>query len=307
MNEFVPPEGFVEGDFLGDYRSSRKAKRRAKYRHHRRHEFEPIPFLDLPRVKRRDKAASLNWRIRSDPNGRGVFTTHEILPGSREWPLLDAQGHRNISLWASFLFMSQAPLREGRFFNATAHSVLYKAFEQLEDQAEAAVLTRVPDTEKALLERRHFFQDHPDGSVSMVSAPASGLPSLGGLTRAGAQAAWLRERWDDLEDLVHIQPGVALDFSYGHGIGVSFVVDQPWVDTETIPGIVEQFRQRGEQEYTEQAVDLKKYAQPLRELMETLLWRWDHEQADAEGAPAPEASDAVRRLYHFKSQAIRFP
>lgn len=305
MADFTPPEGYVEGDFLSDFMCSRRSKRRQKYRHQKK-KYDPTPFLSLPRSQRRDMTASLGWRIQSDPNGRGIFHTHGILPGSREWPLLDEAGQRNVSLWASFLFLSSAPLRQGRFFNATAYSVLHQAVDKLEELAEEAVVAQVQEEEKPLLECREFFQTYADGSVSTLSAPAAGLPSLGGLTKAGAQAAWLREHWEKLEELVSIAPTAELDFSYGHGIGVRFVVDQPWVDTETIPEIIEAFRQRGEQGYLDPPADLARYAKPLRELLESTLWRWDNAQAQAEGKPGPEPSDAVRRLYDFRSQAIRW-
>lgn len=305
MAEFTPPEGYIEGDFWDDFIGSRRSKRLQKYRHQKK-KYDPEPFLSLPCPRRRDMTASLGWRIQSDPNGRGIFHTHGILPGSREWPLLDEAGQRNVSLWASFLFLSSAPLRQGRFFNATAYSVLHQAVEKLEELAEEAVLAQVPDQEKSLLEPRQFFQTYANGSISTLSAPDEGIPSLGGLTRAGAQAAWLRERWEKLEELVSIAPEAALDFSYGHGIGVRFVVDQPYVDTETIPLIIQAFRERGEQGYVDPPVDLKRYAKPLRELLEPTLWRWDSTQARAEGNPEPKPSDAVLRLYDFRSQAIRW-
>lgn len=306
MVDFSPPDGFIEGDFLKNYRASRQAKRSAKYAHHRRKDFKPTPFLDLPRTQRRDLAASLNWRIRSDPNGQGVFTTHGILPGSREYPLFDEHGQRNISVWANFLFMAKAPLREGKFFNAMATSVLREAVERLEDLAEEAITERLSEEDKPNSGRRSFFQERSDGSTVTVLAPSVGLPSLDGLTKSGAQAAWLRERWDRLEELVSIQPHVELDFSYGHGIGVDFLVDMPFVDTETIPTLIKQFHQDGESARLEPPVDLTKYAQPLRDLMETVLWRWDADQARAEGSPEPDASPTVQRLYDFRSQGVRW-
>lgn len=80
---FNPPEGFEE-DFLGGkgMETPRWLKRAQKFDHQKK---RPT-FLELdPRV-RRNLAVSMRWRIRTDPNGAGVFYTQDILPGSREWP-----------------------------------------------------------------------------------------------------------------------------------------------------------------------------------------------------------------------------
>ena len=42
-------------------------------------------FDELPLHARRTLAVKMAGDIRRDPNGRGVFTTYDILPGSEEW------------------------------------------------------------------------------------------------------------------------------------------------------------------------------------------------------------------------------
>ena len=272
-----------------------------------RKRFEPTPFLDQPRTVRRDKAASKNWRIRTDPNGQGLFTTHQILPGSRELPLIDQDGAPNLNFWANFHFASTRPLREGRLFYATAQTVTKQAVDDLLEMTEQQVLAKLSPADRRNRHARYSFTPKKDGWLEMNSTAAPLLDSLGGLSMGGAKAAWLRQHWDTLETLVTLQPHARFDLAYSQGIGVLFLVDEDSLDCQTIPALIERFRRGGEQPYEDPIVDLKKHGHRLRQLLGIHLWRFDAQQAEAEGREPPELADELVKLWNYESHGIRWP
>lgn len=272
-----------------------------------RKRFEPTPFMDQPRAKRRDRVASLNWRIRTDPNGRGVFYTHAILPGSRELPLVDPDGHPNLNFWANFYFASMRPLREGRLFYATAQTVAKQAVDVLLEMAKTHVDHQLTPVDRRNQRPRYSYTRLKNGGMEMTSTTHPRLESLGGLTVGGAKAKWLRQHWNDLETLVALHPHARFDLSYSQGIGVLFLVDEDSLDCQTIPALIERFRRGGEQPYEDPAVDLKKHGQRLRQLLGTHLWHFDAQQAEAEGREPPELADELVKLWNYESHGIRWP
>lgn len=272
-----------------------------------RKRFEPTPFLDQPRTVRRDKAASKNWRIRTDPNGQGLFTTHQILPGSRELPLIDQNGAPNLNFWANFYFASMRPLREGRLFYATAQTVAKQAVDVLLEMAKTHVDHQLTPVDRRNQRPRYSYTRLKNGGMEMTSTTHPRLESLGGLTVGGAKATWLRQHWNDLETLVALHPHARFDLSYSQGIGVLFLVDEDSLDCQTIPALIERFRRGGEQPYEDPAVDLKKHGQRLRQLLGTHLWRFDAQQAEAEGREPPKLADELVNLWDYESHGIRWP
>lgn len=302
MDTFQPPEGFTEDSLFSrraDKPVPRWLKRRRKYRHQQKN----VVFEKLPRPYRRAKAVSLRWQIRTDPNGQGVYTTHDILPGSRDWPAHE-DGTLAPSYWADLYFMSARPIREGRFYNAVATSVVMVAVREIEDLAEAAIKAQLSEEDREASRLRAFSRPSKSGS-EMIFATRVGLSSLGGLTRQGAQAQWLRDRWDQLATLVEVRPSAEFLPDYAYGIGLNLVSDQATVDTRTLPAIVQQFLARGEVAYTDEPVDLVLYLDAIRGLLGTILWRWDAHQARAEGREPEEPDEALHPYFHFESKPIR--
>lgn len=302
-DSFQPPDGFRLWTLLEDFEARGSKERKATARRIRLNAV--VPFMTLPRSRRRDLTASLAWRIRTDPNGAGVFRTRSILPGSREWPLFDENGQRELNFHADFRFLSQRPLREGVFFNAWARTATMIAAQEIENLADETIEAQIAPDDAARAEHRIYAQSQPDGGMVTIYAPDAPLDSLGGLTAAGAKAAWLRARWDVLESLVTVHPHAALDYGYARGIGLHVVTDLPTVDTETLPRIIARFRDAGEQAYRDGPMDLAAQGGTLRHLLETTLYHWDLRQAESEGAAQPEPSETVRRLGNYQSLGIR--
>lgn len=310
-DNFQLPEGYEEDDFFSflDKKPSRRSKRRVKYARQLRK--NRVPFGQRPAKVRRAKTVSLAWRIRSDANGRGVFYSRDILPGSREWPFEDGKTHHHA--WANFVFLSRRPRREGVIYNAYAITALEKAAQEIEEKAGLVVEEQISEEDKALGRERVYSKRLPDGGVSMVFAPHRGLPSLGGLTKEGAKAKWLRENWEKLSELVEVRTKVELDPEYVYGLGVHLVVGQTSVDCQSIPQIIEDFLDRYDasvdlnKRLSEQGgvVDLSEIIDLLRVRMRATLWRWDYTQATAEGREMDKPDEELWPYFDTHSNAVR--
>lgn len=298
---FQPPEGYVEDAlFRGELSDERWLKRRRKYRAQER---KPT-FLQLSRQVRRSRTVSLGWRIRTDPNGAGVFTSRDILPGSREWPG-EPPGAWAPHAWADFYFLSRKPKRCGLFYNAYAKTAWEQACGDIEEMAQAAVEAMMTPEDLEATRLRAFSKPRADGGSEMIFAPDRGADSLGGLTRQGAQAQWLRERWDQLATLVEVKTNAVLDTDYQHGVGLHLIVPDRSVDTRTIPLIIERFLDRGEVAFEDPAMDLSEQLDLVQARMQATLWRWDRRQAELEGKDMPEPDQALWPFFDTQSNALR--
>ena len=260
--------------------------------------------MEKKRRLRASEAVALRWKIKTDPNGAGVFTTHDILPGSIEWPG-NPPGSWPPHAWADFYFMSNRPVREGIFYNAMARTALEAAGEAIEEMAEQVVDEMMSPKDREASKIRAFTRKIPSGGSEMVFAPDVGLESLGGLTKFGAQAQWLREQWDDLPDLVKIHPKAEIDNEYQFGIGLHIITAEISVDTLSLPRIIEKFLERGEQAYEDDPIELEPLLGLLNARLKAQLWQWDSRQARFEGKDPPELDNDLLGFFGTNTNAIR--
>lgn len=287
MSESAPPEGFVE---FGLARS--RASKRRRPRQHK-------VFDDLPLSARRNRAVALGWRIRCDRNGAGVFTSHDYLPGSIEWPVSEGgQVH-----WADVIFLSAAGPRTGRIFNATVHTLAMRLAESIEEVVENAIDEQLSPEDRDRARVRMFLRRIPGkNSSEMVFSPHPVLDSLGGMTVEGARAKWLREHWDRLDNLVRVGESAQFLPGFAFGTGLNLTTAQPNLTVEAVAAAIADFRARGETQY-EIPVDFQTQRATVEAMLRGKLWRWDCIQARATGAPDPASPDDV--LVGFESNAIR--
>lgn len=291
------PESFVS---LEERPLSRKAKRRAKYAHQRRH----TPWVEQKRSVRSSQTVSMRWRILTDPNGAGVFTTHDILPGSTEWPG-EPPGTWTPHAWADFFFLSRRPTADGVFYNAMALTALEEACEAIEEMAREAIAAQMSEEDRQASRIRMFTRRLSGGGREIRFPSDQGLESLGGLTRYGAMAQWLRERWKDLPGLAPVRPRAQIDREYAFGVGLHLTTAEISVDTLSLPRIIAEFLDRGEVPYEDDPVDLERHLDLLQARMRAALWRWDARQATFEGREIPDPDEDAINFLSTQTNAVR--
>lgn len=299
-NETLPPEGF-EPFNLRNRLKTRKMKRRRRLPAHIR---EPIAFERLPRQKRRKIAASMHWRILSDPNGKGLFLTHDILPGSREWPKKEDEEMPPIH-WADVFFMSKKPLRFGIFYNAIIRTVAMNVSEAIVKMADDYVESQIPQNNKEH-KRGTYAKKLANGNTEMWFAPEPLLDSLQGLSIPGAKAKWLRDNWDNLSNLVVAKQSANILPGYARGIGLELMVNLPTIDVDTIPEAIAIFQSKGEQAFEDAPLDYQTIKNQVEPLLKVHLWRWDNAHSRAADTDPPETPDQdTLDVFQHESNAIR--
>lgn len=270
---FAPPEGFVSFD---DEARRHRARRRRVHKH-------PV-FDELPLSVRRNRAVALGWRIKSSPNGAGIFSSHDILPGSLRWPEEDGGQVQ----WADILFLPQAGHKPGRIFNATIYTLALRMVEKVCDHVEETIDARISPADREAARMKMFTRRIPGADMSeMIFSPHRPLPSLGGVTREGAQADWLRDQWENLEAMcAPCQESAAFLPGYAYGTGMDLVTAHTNLTVSNIVSAIEQFRATGEIAY-EHPVDFATQRQTVEAILLGKIWRWDCVEAKAQGAEEP--------------------
>jgi hypothetical protein len=294
---FTPPEGFVP-DPLFSRRSEPSRHRKQRQRRQAQRRF--VPFTDLPRRERRDRTVALGWRIRSDANGAGVFTSHDILPGSREWP--ESKG--GVAHWADVFFLAQGR-QPTAYFNATVETVAMVWANRLIELAETAIAAQMTAADEERSRPQAFSKRLPGGHSAMIFGPHTGLASLGGLTVEGAQAAWLRERWDARATLVSMGETARLEPGYRSGIGLTLITAEPNLTVSAVARAIAVYRSRGEGAYTAPPEDFATHQAAIEAIVLHRLWRWDCVQARVAGEPVPDQPEAALLGGGVEINAIR--
>lgn len=279
--EFQPPEGFSQDDlFSGE--PTRRVKRLRKYAHQRNRK---TPFLKLPRRVRVKKAASLRWRIKCDRNGLGVFTSHQYVPGSVDYPL--EPGDKGAG-WVDFYCMSSQPLRAGLFYNGYARTVLMEVIDKMEKMSKDAAMALLSEAEKEQ-DAPRAFTSKPDkmGLIEMIFAPSPTFDALGGMTVRGFSGQWLLDHLDDVSNLISIRPHARLLTDYTYGIGLEMLVASPGITVESLAQEIQKFWQRGEVEYEDEPVNLTPYMSEIRASLEATAWSMLRMDARARNLPDP--------------------
>lgn len=246
------------------------------------------PFLDKPRGWRRDRFVSLRWKIRQDPNGRGVYTCHHMMHGGiYDGEIYQAPGD---SHWHDFRFLSHRHAREGMVYSATVRTALMAALDELEDAAW--------NKEREVLTSEEYALAHPPiewlpagrGLFTMKDREEATFERFDGLTAWGLRARFLREALDHLPT---IHPSCRLDRQYQSGVGAIFVVDSPRLTIDSLAALVEDFWARGEAPYQDAPVDFSvanpANHQALRTMVDETAQSWERMDRVSRGLkPAPE-------------------
>lgn len=288
---FQPPDGFTKDDLFNEEQPSRRTKRIRKYAHQRNKKKD---FLELSRVERRKMAASIGWKIRSDANGRGVFTSRQVIPGSTDYPL--EPGEKGAG-WVDFCCLSAQPLRMGIFYNGYAKTVVMDIVDQIETLAEKAAESLLSEEEKTHDRPRMFSKKTKSGS-EIIFAPSPVFDVLGGMTTRGYSGQWILDRLDKIDTIVQVRPHARFLTDYAYGIGLEMLVASPGITVDSLAQEIQKFQNRGEIAYEDDPIDLTAYLPKALEHLEDTAWSFLRMDARARGLPDPTPAHVIARRGH---------
>ena len=207
----------------------------------RYHTRKHLPFVELPRHKRRDAVIQLGWKIANQAEGYPFWTDHL---------LVDPEDPQRIHHWIDVYFLGADRFT---FWNATIvtlqlaqqdelHDRSFKlAYDQLsaeEIKREFAIETiSVPRTRPGQVRSRLWIQQ-----------PKQCYPQFEGRTfhveceRLEAQLLAI--------DPPYIRESFAIDRGYAYGVGLDAVVDEPTLDRAAVERCIQRFRDLGERNWS---------------------------------------------------------
>lgn len=245
-------------------------------------------FVNQKRRVRRSMAIAQRWRITQDPNGAGVFTSDQFIPGSPSWekafgPL--TANNRPSTHWADIYFMSARPIRDGVFYNATIVTAADDLAERMEEESHNFVEQLLPPNLRAKMFGR-----------SIGAAPV--FEQFNNRTHYGAQAEYLKTVLATLPTRsAHISCRVQPDYVYG--VGLEMVTDTECLTMHSIANDIARFQQLGEKDFTIET-DIAPHLPALRAHLRSTIDAFEALDAQARGVPTPpQALSEEGRLHLF--------
>lgn len=210
-------------------------------------ETSPTPYTTRSWFYRRQSFLLRRWRISRDPEGCGVFTTDQALPGTPAWAewehgLHGPLGHAHLS------FLSHTYGERGWWYGATVLTVEQAALELLEEKVETNF--------QAFLSQQGVSWDkamgrsiHGDGALA-APEPFAALAGVEGKPRTGWEC--YQEEWGRIAPsnwkALPLKVGVKRDLSLPRYVGLSAVVDREGLDRDFLVDFVKSFWDSGEVE-----------------------------------------------------------
>lgn len=286
---------------------------RRQFRHVRnRSKFGPMPkrewFINQKRSVRRRKAVALRWRIASDPNGGGVFHSHQFIPGSPAWiaEFGAEAAKRSATHWADIYFMSTRPIRDGIFYNTTIRTLADKVVADMEDEADEAVDALLSAEELKNAFTPPTFERIGNSKFStMVFSKNPTFAALDGLTRYGAQARHLRNALETLPSR-RVTISCKKQLEYAYGVGLDMVSNAQGLTVNSIVHDIERFRAMGEQDF-EVETDITPHLSAIRGMLLFRIASLQRMDAHDRGVDEPAfdvASLSDEERTHFHSDAV---
>jgi len=203
-----------------------------------------VPFVELPRHKRRSAVVRLGWKIARQADGQTFWTDHL---------LEDPEDPHRIHGWVDVYFLGA-----DRFtlWNAEFITTALAAEDEISGQSFQAACAQLSPEEtenEFALEWKTVPRKHPGAmrAKEMVFPPALPYPQFDGRT--------FRQECDRLEAhyLATSPPVVAerfvVDRSYAYGIGLHAVVAENTLDRAAIERTIQRFRELGEKDWNASA------------------------------------------------------
>ena len=200
-----------------------------------------MPFVELPRHKRRDAVIRLGWKITNQAEGYPFWTDHS---------LVDPEDPQHIHQWIAVYFLGADRFT---FWNATIVTLQLarqdelqnRSFQLAYDQLSAEELKRefaietvnVPPTRPGQVRSRLWIQQ-----------PKQCYPQF---ERRTFHAECERLKAPLLAtDPPDIRESFAIDRDYAYGVGLDAVVDESTLDRAAVERCIQRFRDLGERNWS---------------------------------------------------------
>lgn len=238
-------------------------------------------FVNQKRRTRRTKAIAQRWRITQDHNGGGVFSTDQYIPGSPDWvkaygPLTEDSATTH---WADIFFMSNRPIRDGVFYNATIVTIADHLKEELEEEAwNYADSLLSPQQQDAAW-------NFGGGLNGMLRSQHPTFEEFDGRTHYGAQSQYMQNVLANLEQrTVYVSCTIEKDYCYG--VGLHMVSDSPSLTMHSIIQDIHRFQELGEQNF-KLATDITPHLPAIRALLRSSIESFERLDARSRNLPEP--------------------
>lgn len=193
---------------------------------------KPTPFIQRTRRHRRNRFVSERWKIRTDPDGKGLFRCRHLLPGTPRW---QEEGLEELTqTHADVRFLSRHFERDGRLYLGRLATVEHQVGVLLEQWVESQLDRIVECWGVPWSEVYPYGQgQHP---ALAILANKQGEPRTVWEWMADAWASVTPQQWEALP--VTVGETLKLD----HRLGVEFIAVWP-VDNMT-PDVIAQGLER---------------------------------------------------------------
>ena len=207
----------------------------------RYHTRKHLPFVELPRHKRRDAVIQLGWKIANQAEGYPFYTNHL---------LVDPEYPERVHHWIDVYFLGADRFT---FWNAAIVTLQLAKQEELRDQSFKLAYAQLSAEEikrEFAIETINVPRTRPGQMRSRlwVQQPKACYPQFDGRT--------FHEECERLEahllaaDPPHIHESFTLDRAYAYGVGLHAVVDEATLDGAAVERCIDRFREHGERDWT---------------------------------------------------------
>ena len=207
----------------------------------RYHTRKHVPFVELPRHKRRDAVIQLGWKIANQAEGYPFYTDHL---------LVDPEDPQRVHHWIDVYFLGADRFT---FWNATIETLQLAQQDELRDRSfklAYAQLSAEAINREFAIETVSVPRTRPGQMRSRLwkPPPKQCYPQFKGRT--------FHAECERLEahllatDPPAIRESFAADRGYAYGVGLHAVVDEPTLDRAAVERCIQRFRDLGERDWS---------------------------------------------------------
>jgi hypothetical protein len=198
-----------------------------------------LPFVHLPRRKRRDLYVRLRWHIRKTAAiYGGLFTSHQVIdePGRpalyKQWADVFFCGSDGLTIWNAEVLTTTAA-----FWDKVKNMAFTRAWEMLKNEEQE---------QEAKIEFKPIWSGG-EKCYQLLDREKVHYEKFGGLTFSEYQDSLI-------DEIINNDPPITFesfvtDKSYHYGIGLNIVTHEDEINSKTIEQAIRRFREVGETDW----------------------------------------------------------